>query len=262
MSVKNFIPIPFLGTHTLKSLSISLHSRYDFGSAKSYNEPNISVRDYKFFDLKGLATFLIACSVLEEFSAEFYGSPPFVPNLPDDGYRVQLDRVRSVAFVFDCCSSTIITSMLNAVRFPNVSAMSIRIEAPEGPQARLVDIAQNVIGALFPDTSTFGNVVQLQLEVQIYQVYSAHNYNFLAAGGSTSIQVRLPFSSLPKLKHFDLTTHCTLELVNENIPFPPLQMLRLINCPNVSREWVVDILRRHGDSFPKERLEVIVDPTS
>ncbi len=251
MVVQNLIPVPFRGAYSLTSLSISLHTLLFYEVTKGFIGLSMAnVHSARFLDIKALASFLSSCPALEDFTLRVYGAPIDVPALTLD--HIALERIQNVTLVFGSCTSTVIASILSAVHFPNVSTLSLKIESLDGARRWHDGLAHNIIRVLFPDTFTFGNVVRMKLEIEVFSSYHAD--------GLIVVPIAIPFPCLPKLNHLEITTQCSLEPIGEDVPFPPLRTLRLMGCPNVSPAWVAEILRRHEDASPGERLDVIAEP--
>ncbi len=126
--------------------------------------------------------------------------------------------------------------------------MTLRIETVENATHNRQ--ARNAIQAVFPGTAAFGGLVRLQLVVQ-----KASCPSF------TTQSLHIPFSALPKLRHFDLSVrNYGLEPLAEDAFLPPLQTLRLTRSRYVKPEWVADFLRRRQDTSAGEPFDLIMGP--
>ncbi len=112
-----------------------------------------------------------------------------------------------------------------------------------------VNHGEGVLRAVFPDAEAFPNLRQLQL--------------ILDVGGTMGDNhpISFPFSSLPTLKHLELTTFKTTMISPpDGVQLPALRSFALSKCFALKQYWVIDLLRRIQEQRSlKDPLHFTVD---
>jgi len=237
MTSRNVIPIPFSGSQSLTSLSIFLNY-------KAHGD----------LDVNSFVSFLSACPALERFALEVhhasYGATSPVPER-----CVEMPCVTDLNLAFVKCYRAPLKALFDAVRFPHITSMRLRIQSVE--EEGSADMHFNdIFFTVLPNAETFPKLRDLVLDV------NAEGYrdeNDVYVDGSISI----PFAAMPsKVRYLTLITHLTeVHPIPDDVALPAIRTLVLRDSFRLGKEWLVQFLRRvkgRGD-LDLDLLRVLVD---
>lgn len=205
--IRNFVPIPFTASASLTRFSISL----DLSRVVSVGKK-----------LSSLIQFLASCSNLKEFGLEVLDlrSPKESPITN----RCELASLKSLELEFTHCRASSIAPFFDAIRFPGVSTVKLRIIGSQ---------VQEVLCTLLPENHCYNRLEYLVLTV--------------VQEGLMRRPVKMPFSNLSMIRHLTLELRDSL-VDPASIPngpcLPSLRSLDIRYSRRLEREWFIQLLSR------------------
>ncbi len=202
MFTENFIPVPFPGAQSLTSLNMFL----DFDRHREHLE----------LDVRSFASFLAACPLLEKFSLVIFAMEHATIQPLSECLAVVMTCITNLDITYIYCYGAPIRSFFNAVRFPNVSAIRLKISC-SGHHCHEDMLFNDVFSAVLPNAEAFPKLTDMTLEVDVDDFKD--NLNGVFVRGKFAI----PFATMPKLRYLKLKTDSIVLPIPDPVALPSLR---------------------------------------
>ncbi|KLO14083.1 hypothetical protein SCHPADRAFT_889556 [Schizopora paradoxa] len=226
-TTKNLIPLPFTGTNSLVSFTISL----DFRSQWHIQEGGIPIAS--------LMSFLSSCPALETFSLKLDKCKNFVASEMDQ--PVEISSVTAINLRFRHCRSAVVRALISDIRFPNAETMRLVCDS-RGRRSNSSMQCHDILQEVFPKPTTFPKLRNLKLDL-------------LADGPVDSLSqevdllyvrpISIPFSNMLSLHDLEITTsHSFIRHLEDSVECPKLRSLSIVDCWKMDFDWFLDVHSR------------------
>lgn len=242
MSTTNLIPIPFSGSASIQKLYVEM----DYSCNETQEIP------FRPFDAVGLLEFLFSCPVLRELTLQLVHATVLTDARSVD--RFNMETVEELVLGLDSCSSSSIDYFMNAVRFPQVTAMKFAIVCREDGVDSADLHPSGSVKAVFSKPDVFPRLTQLQF----------------IARSTTPIRIQthlipLPIHNIPNLKTLHVRTRgVTIEPPANDLAIPTRLSSVYVDDPHLigSYEWFRVLQVRAQRKSESQPLEIFLKPPS
>lgn len=236
MVTKNFIPVPFSGSQSLKSLSLSI-------GFDTFTTPHV-------FDIVGLLSFLSSCPVVEDITLSVGGADSSVPS-SSISHPVEMRFVSNLHLHVKLCNSNPLRLFFEHIRFPALSRLVFYIQTSlKNETSRDIEASsRKIIHAVFPNAEVFQNLSSMVLWVSAGRDFHTGFEPFVNL--FRHYPPIPPASCVPKLRDLEISPPHGWELDSS---FPAIETLVVRGLCYVEC-WIIPMLKLLESRGDLEKLQ-------
>ncbi len=238
---RNFIPIPFPGSGSLASLSISLQFDHGRRSRRLGIECDIVLVIPRRLPCTREVFVRLRC-------AKYAAIPPLAE------HRIEMPCVTNLDLDFVSCYGAHPSIPFSTPSVsPHITTLQLRIRSNEGEEN--VDMTFNdIFSAVLPNAEVFPKLTDMMLDVETEGFRIKNKRKFIQG------QISIPFTTLMKVRHLDLKTGSSeVNIIPDGIALPTIRTLTLRGCYRIQMSWLVLFLKQMKAQGDLDLLRVSVD---